>query len=79
MAVGPSSSRASFRASSLQVPRYNYLDAKRDLPHLVAIVMSNHTTPQYRKASVDAGAAYFLDKSVDFERIAEILSALDKA
>jgi DNA-binding NarL/FixJ family response regulator len=51
-------------------------EAKRRLPGLVGIVMSNYATPQHRKASADAGAAYFLDKSADFERITEILSAL---
>ena len=52
-------------------------EAKRRLPGLVGIVMSNYATPQHRKASADAGAAYFLDKSADFERITEILSALN--
>jgi len=38
--------------------------------------MSNYATPQHVKASADAGAEYFLDKSADFERITEILSAI---
>ena len=46
---------------------------RRELPALKAIVLSNYTTPQHLKASADAGADYFLDKSVDFERISEIL------
>ena len=50
--------------------------AKRDVPGLIGIVMSNYTTAQYVKASADAGADYFLDKSADFERIQEILSSL---
>src|SRR5687768_3775392 len=50
------------------------IEAKRHQPDLVGIVMSNYATPQHRKASVDAGAAFFLDKSADFERITEILS-----
>ena len=44
-----------------------------ELPGLKAIVLSNYATPQHLKASTEAGAEYFLDKSVDFERIAEIL------
>ena len=52
------------------------VEARRRVPGLVGIVMSNYATPQHRKASADAGAAYFLDKSADFERITEILSAL---
>jgi DNA-binding NarL/FixJ family response regulator len=51
--------------------------AKRHMPGLLAIVMSNYATPQHRKASADAGAEYFLDKSADFERIPGILSALE--
>ena len=53
-------------------------EAKRRLPHLVGIVMSNYTTPQHAKASADAGADFFLDKSSDFERIAGILSTLSE-
>ena len=43
------------------------------LPELKAIVMSNYVTPQHMKASADAGAQYFLDKSADFESITAIL------
>jgi DNA-binding NarL/FixJ family response regulator len=51
-------------------------EAKRRLPGLVGIVMSNYATPQHAKASAEAGADFFLDKSSDFERISEILSSL---
>ena len=50
--------------------------AKRERPDLLAIVLSNFATPQHRKASADAGAEYFLDKSKDFERIPQILAVL---
>ena len=46
---------------------------RKVLPSIRAIVMSNFATPQFAKASADAGAEYFLDKSQDFERIPEIL------
>jgi DNA-binding NarL/FixJ family response regulator len=49
---------------------------KRELPALRGIVMSNYATPQHVKASADAGAAYFLDKSSEFERIVDILQAI---
>ena len=52
-------------------------EAKRRDPALIGIVMSNYATPQHKQASTDAGAQFFLDKSADFERIAEILSSLD--
>ena len=46
---------------------------KPQLPDLKAIMLSNYATPQHIKASAEAGAEYFLDKTVDFERIGEIL------
>lgn len=48
-------------------------EVRKTMPALRAIFMSNYVTPQHVKASADAGAEYFLDKSVDFERIPEIL------
>lgn len=50
--------------------------AKRSLPAMVGIVMSNYTTPQYARASAEAGADFFLDKSAEFERIQDILASL---
>ncbi|MBI2296076.1 MAG: response regulator transcription factor [Betaproteobacteria bacterium] len=49
---------------------------KRRLPDLRGIMLTNYDTPQHVKASADAGAEYFLDKSVDFERIPEILEQM---
>jgi len=46
---------------------------RKRLPAMKAIMLSNYATPQHMKASADAGAEYFLDKSADFERITEIL------
>jgi len=51
-------------------------EIRKDLPAIRAIIMSSHATPQHMKASADAGAAYFLDKSADFERIPEILKQI---
>ena len=49
---------------------------RKGLPAIKAIVLSNYATPQHIKASSDAGAEYFLDKSADFERITEILEQM---
>lgn len=49
---------------------------RKDLPAMKAIVLSNYATPQHLKASADAGAEYFLDKSSDSERIPGILKQL---
>jgi DNA-binding NarL/FixJ family response regulator len=51
-------------------------EVKKGLPAMRAIMLSNYATPQHMKASADAGAEYFLDKSADFERIGEILEQL---
>jgi len=42
-------------------------------PDLRVIVLSNLATPQYRAASLAAGADVFLDKSHEFARVPEIL------
>jgi DNA-binding NarL/FixJ family response regulator len=52
---------------------------RKELPALRAIVISNYATPQHMKASADAGAEYFLDKTSDFERIPEILERMRAA
>ncbi len=38
-------------------------------------VLTNYATDQHRRACIDAGAEYFLDKSSEFPRIREILQA----
>jgi len=52
------------------------VNVKPRLPGLKGIMLTNYSSPQHLKASADAGAEYFLDKSVDFERIAEILEQM---
>jgi DNA-binding NarL/FixJ family response regulator len=51
-------------------------EIRKTMPAIRAIVMSNYATPQHLKASADAGAEYFLDKTSDFERIPEILERM---
>jgi DNA-binding NarL/FixJ family response regulator len=51
-------------------------EAKRRMPELIGIVLSNHMTAQHERASSEAGARYFLDKTRDFERITDILQTL---
>ena len=52
---------------------------KPRLPGLRGIMLTNYDSPQHQRASADAGAEYFLDKSVDFERIPEILERMVSA
>jgi DNA-binding NarL/FixJ family response regulator len=49
---------------------------RKDLPRMKAVMLSNYVTPQHAKASADAGAEYFLDKTADTDRIPEILQQL---
>jgi DNA-binding NarL/FixJ family response regulator len=49
---------------------------KKAVPEMRAIMLSNYVTPQHVKASADAGADYFLDKSSDADRIPEILAQM---
>jgi two-component system, NarL family, response regulator DevR len=43
------------------------------LPELHVVVLTNYATDQHRRACIDAGAEYFLDKSSDFPRVREIV------
>jgi len=45
-------------------------------PEIVFIVLTNHAEVQYRKACAAAGAAYFLDKSSEFEQVREIIARI---
>ncbi|MCW5633024.1 MAG: response regulator transcription factor [Rubrivivax sp.] len=46
---------------------------KPQRPDMHVVVLSNFATPQYRDASLAAGAEVFLDKSHDFARLPSIL------
>ena len=48
----------------------------RQSPGTVFVVLTNHPDPQYRRACMDAGADYFLDKSTEFDRIGDVLRQL---
>jgi DNA-binding NarL/FixJ family response regulator len=44
--------------------------------HSKVIVFTNYAFPQYRERSLTLGADYFFDKSREFHRVREVLSAL---
>ena len=46
-------------------------------PQIVFIVLTNHATPQHRRACVDAGARFFFDKSTEFAEIGTTLARID--
>ena len=45
-------------------------------PGIVFVVLTNHAEPQYRRACTLAGAAYFLDKSTEFERVRDVIAEI---
>lgn len=48
-------------------------------PRIVFVVLTNHSDTQYRQACVEAGAAYFLDKSSEFGRVRDVLAEIASA
>lgn len=50
-----------------------------DLPRIAFVVLTNHSSSQYRKACIEAGAAEFLDKSSEFGRVRNVLAQLASA
>jgi DNA-binding NarL/FixJ family response regulator len=45
-------------------------------PEIVFVVLTNHAEPQYRRACQRAGAAYFLDKSTEFDRVPGVIAEI---
>jgi DNA-binding NarL/FixJ family response regulator len=48
----------------------------KQAPETVFVVLTNHAEPQYRRACAKAGAAYFLDKSADFDRVPAVIAEI---
>jgi len=46
------------------------------LPAIAFVVLTNHSEEQYRRACERAGAAYFLDKSSEFDRVATVIAEI---
>ena len=45
-------------------------------PEVVFIVLTNHFETQYRDACFNAGAAYFLDKSCDLDKVPGVIAEI---
>ena len=48
-------------------------------PEIVFVILTNSVDPQYRKACMDAGASYFLDKSRDIDRMHSVIAEIAAA
>jgi len=44
----------------------------------VVIMLTNNSTPPYRRKCMEAGADYFFDKSTDFDKLKAILRVLSE-
>lgn len=44
-------------------------------PATVFLVLTNHANPQYRRLCLDAGASCFFDKSLEFDKVRDIVAA----
>lgn len=44
-------------------------------PQIAFVVFSNNSGPAYRKRYLDAGAVRFLDKSAEFDQLAQVVSS----
>src|SRR5208283_4602687 len=43
-------------------------------PEIAFVVLTNHPTTQYRRACMEAGAAFFLDKSTEFGKLKHVVN-----
>lgn len=48
-------------------------------PETVFIVLTNYPNPQYRRICMEAGAAYFFDKSSEIAKVREVIAGLGAA
>ena len=64
----------------VQMPGGSGLDVlqevKRDTPAPIVITITNCPYPQYRKKYMEAGADYFFDKSMEFDKVISVFNQL---
>jgi DNA-binding NarL/FixJ family response regulator len=64
----------------LSMPGGSGLDVLREMGRegleAVVIVLTNYPFPEYRKEALDRGASAFLNKSSEFDRVAELVRAM---
>jgi DNA-binding NarL/FixJ family response regulator len=64
----------------IQMPDGNGIEVlkiiKQEKPTTLVMMMTNHSSAQYREKCLKLGADYFLDKARDFEKLVEIFRDL---
>ena len=65
----------------ISMPGGNGIEAlqqiKQGHPATVVIMLTNHSNDFYRRTCLQAGAAFFFDKSCEFECVGEVLARLE--
>lgn len=51
-------------------------EIKKDAPAPIVLILTNYPYPQYQKQCHEAGADFFFDKSIDFDKIPALLQQL---
>lgn len=63
--------------TDIKLPSGNGLEfiqeAKGRYPQLITIVLTNYTDPFFRKIAEKSGADFFFDKSMEFEKVLNII------
>jgi DNA-binding NarL/FixJ family response regulator len=53
-------------------------EVKQTSPGITVIVLTNYPYPPYRKKCLEAGADYFFEKAMDFDKVIEVLTLLSQ-
>lgn len=66
----------------IQMPDGSGIDVlktiKQESQPPIVVMLTNHPYPQYRERCMKLGADYFLDKSIEFDQLAEIFETFNK-
>jgi len=54
-------------------------EIKQTTPDCTVIVLTNYAIPEYREICLSSGADYFLDKSMDYERVPGVLATVGQS
>lgn len=52
------------------------VDLKKKYPKMIVIMLTNLSESHYRNNCINAGADYFFDKSVDFDKMLHVLKSI---
>jgi len=53
-------------------------ELKKQKPELKIIMLTNYAYPQFKQKCLELGAAYFFEKSTDFEKLYSVLQEMSK-